>query len=145
MLAIEQVPKPQTVRDVRRFLGMMNLMSKLVLKLADHTQPLRNILLKGRHWTWDYPKQQAFNKVKRILSTATVLALYNPNAETVLSADGSSYGLGAVLLQRQETGDIKPVADQKTAIFLFLGATSQNIAIIIHMYLIMFARDFHIT
>ena len=58
VVAIEQVPEPQTVRDVRWFLGMMNQMSKFIPKLVDHTQvtqPLRDLLLNGRHWTWDYP------------------------------------------------------------------------------------------
>lgn len=38
------------------------------------------------------------------------LALYNTKAETVVSADASSFGLGAVLLQRQEDSHLKPVA-----------------------------------
>ena len=38
------------------------------------------------------------------------LALFNPQLETTVSTDASSYGLGAVLLQKQSAGDIRPVA-----------------------------------
>ena len=55
VVAIEQVPEAQTVRDVQRFLGMMNQMSKFVPKLVDHTQSLRDLLLKRKHWTWGHP------------------------------------------------------------------------------------------
>ncbi|KAJ8004244.1 hypothetical protein DPEC_G00156800 [Dallia pectoralis] len=52
----------------------------------------------------------AFNSIKEELSTPPGLALYNAKAETIVSADASSFGLGAVLLQRQENGHLKPVA-----------------------------------
>ena len=39
-----------------------------------------------------------------------VLALFDPNLETVISADTSSYSLGAVLLQKQVSGHLQPVA-----------------------------------
>ena len=43
------------------------------------------------------------------MSNTPVLAFYDPNRATIVSADASSYGLGGVLLQRH--GDqIKPVA-----------------------------------
>ena len=37
-----------------------------------------------------------------MLSKPTVLALYNKQASTKISADASSYGLGAVLLQKHK-------------------------------------------
>ena len=43
-------------------------------------------------------------------TSSPVLTLFNPKAYTVISADASSYGLGAVLLQRQPQGELKPVA-----------------------------------
>ena len=47
---------------------------------------------------------------KSILTTAPVLALFDPTSETVVSADASSYGLGAVLQQRQPDVTMKPVS-----------------------------------
>ena len=38
------------------------------------------------------------------------MALFNTNYDTVVSADASCYGLGAVLSQRQPDGEFKPVA-----------------------------------
>jgi hypothetical protein len=45
-----------------------------------------------------------------MLTTSPVLALFDPTLDTILSADALSYGLGAVLLQRQPDGEQKPVS-----------------------------------
>ena len=66
-------------------------------------------LYKDQQWIWDHSQQEAFNLVKESLLSTPALALYDPNATTMVSADASSYGLGAVLFQEQRNGDIKPV------------------------------------
>ena len=109
-MAIQKVRTPANVGDVRRFLGMANQMSKFSPNLANMTQPLRELLIKGNQWVWDEPQQRAFQQIKEALITSPVLALFDPNLETVVSADASSYGLGAVLLQKQQSGELKPVA-----------------------------------
>ena len=48
--------------------------------------------------------------MKKALTTAHVLALFDPTRETVVSADASCYGLGATLIQKQPDGAMKPVA-----------------------------------
>ncbi len=54
-------------------------------------------------------QQRAFDLVNDELSKPPVLALYDPNRETAVSAGESSYGLGALL--RQRTDDtLRPVS-----------------------------------
>lgn len=108
--AIRNVPVPTNVGDIRRFLGTVNQMSKFAPNLAEVTKPLRDLLVKGNQWVWGEAQQRAFDEVKRMLTTTPVLALFDPQYNTILSADASSYGLGAVLLQRQPGGELKPVA-----------------------------------
>ena len=97
------------VGDIHQFLGMANQLSKFSPNFADITQPLRGLLAKDRAWVWEEAQEQAFTAMKAALTASPVLALFNPNLEMVLSADTSLYGLGAVLLQRQASGELQPV------------------------------------
>ena len=108
--AIVKFTTPTSVSDVRRFLGMVNQLNKFSANLAEKTQPMRELLVKDNAWVWGEPQQKSFDKVKEALIASPILALFDPNLKSVLSADASSYGLGAVLLQRQTSGESQPVA-----------------------------------
>ena len=108
--AIKEFPPPTNIGDVRRYLGMVNHLAKFVPNLAETTQPLRELLVKNRLWTWTEKQQRAFNKTKELLTLSPILTLFDPNHETAVSADASSFGLGAVLIQKNPKGEYKPVA-----------------------------------
>ena len=102
---------------------MVNQLGKFSPNLAQITQPLHELLKKARIWQWTEAQQQAFNGIKKELSQPTVLCIYDPNAETKISADASSHGLGAVLLKKHDS-EWKPVAYTSR----FLSDTEANYA-----------------
>ena len=107
--AIRQMETPHSVSDLRRFLGMVNQLGKFSSQISELTQPLRELLSTKRAWLWGPDQEQAFHRVKEDLSKPTTLVLYDPQAELKVSADASSFGVGAVLFQR-DGNDWKPVA-----------------------------------
>lgn len=114
--ALANMPACQNVAEVRRFLGMANQLGKFTPRLAQLSHPLRQLLSKGREWCWNDAQQKAFNSIKVELTSPAVLALYNPNFPTCVSADASSFGLGAVIAQKQHTGEWRPVAFQSRSL-----------------------------
>ena len=99
--AIRQMKAPSNVSELRRFLGMVTQQSKFSPHLANATKPLRDLLSSKNQWIWGHDQQRAFESLKRALSSSEVLALYNAGHETIVSADASSYGLGAVMRQHR--------------------------------------------
>lgn len=71
-------------------------MSKYINNYSLHTKPLRDLLRKDTHFTWDENHKLAFQKIKESL----ILRYFDPNLEIVVSVDASMNGLGACLLQQ---------------------------------------------
>ena len=107
---IQQMEAPSNIAELRRFLGMVTYLGKFVSNLSHKVKPLRDLLSAKNEWMWSDSQQNAFSQIKQELSNAPVLALYNPTSDTVVSADASSYGVGAVLMQKQLDHQWKPVA-----------------------------------
>ena len=108
--AIQAMEPPSNMSELRRFLGMVNQLSKFSPGLADKTKPLRDLLSSKNQWMWGHAQDDTLKQIKDALSSSEVLALYDPTRETFLSADASSYELGAVLCQKQPNRDLLPIA-----------------------------------
>ncbi|XP_045537629.1 uncharacterized protein K02A2.6-like [Papilio machaon] len=98
--AITDMPPPKDRPSLERFLGMVNYLSKYIPNYSEEVYPLRCLLKKDSVWCWDRVHEAAVTRVKRLLSGAPVLALYETRAPVLVSVDASARALGAVLLQR---------------------------------------------
>ena len=106
--AILKLPTPKIIADLRRLLGMVNQFGKFSPHVAEITKPLRELLSSRNCWLWGSKHDEAFLKLKEV-TKPSILAHYNPQCEVKISADASSFGLGAALLQK-ENNEWRPVA-----------------------------------
>nr|XP_037290325.1 uncharacterized protein K02A2.6-like [Rhipicephalus microplus] len=98
-----------TVEQVLGLLGDATVFSKQDAT-AKVTAPIRALLNKSATWVWQHEQNAAFEKIKELLTSDRCMAKYHPSYATTVSADASSFGLGAVLLQTQPSGERRPVA-----------------------------------
>ena len=108
--AVSNMSEPTNTTELRRFLGIVNQLMKFCPNLSDITKPLRDLLKKDSAWQWGPEQARAFEDLKCELVSDRVLSMYDPNRETVVSADASSYGAGAVITQKQDDGTYRPIA-----------------------------------
>lgn len=97
--AIRNMPCPKNVKDLERFLGLVNYVGSFVPNLSQKTHILRVLLKKETEWHWSVDHQRTFDELKRCLTTVPVLQYYNLEKPVVISVDASKNGLGACMMQ----------------------------------------------
>jgi hypothetical protein len=106
--AIADYPKPQTVEQLRRFLGMVNFYRAHLGKAADIQRHLSKFLhgTKKRDQSkieWDSEAEQAFEQSKESLQSAVTLSFPLPDVPLALMTDASGTSAGGVLQQKVGT------------------------------------------
>ena len=84
---ISRMDPPKSISDLQRFLGMVNQHGKFSAQISNLTKPLQAHLSSKNMWVWGPEQEQAFSLIKEELVKPTVLALYDPEATTKVSAD----------------------------------------------------------
>ena len=107
--AVAEWPVPQRKKELASFLGLAGYYRKFVEHYAQRAHPLSDLLKKDAAWTWEAKQQQAFEDIKRAMTTGPVLAIPDTNLPFSVYTDSSGFGTGAVLLQDQGNG-LQPCA-----------------------------------
>ena len=108
--AVVNAPHPQSVAEVRSFLGLVNYYHKFLPNLATILHPLNQMLERNYQWDWTDQCEEAFDKVKVMIASDLVLTHYDPNLPLQLACDASPVGIGAVLSHVMPDGTERPIA-----------------------------------
>ena len=100
--AIIDAREPQSASEVRSFLGLANYNARFIPDFATTAEPLRKLTKKGVRFEFGEEQKNAFNELKRRLSNADNLGYFDKDAKTLIIADASPVGLGAILIQEQQ-------------------------------------------
>ena len=103
--AIVNMEPPKNKAELETLLGMVNYLSKFAPNLSQVTSPMWQLLTKNAEFIWDQIQNDAFEKVKCVLTQTPVLAYFDPDKPVTIQSDASKFGLGSILMQ-----DGKPIA-----------------------------------
>ena len=117
--AVTKWPTPQTVYDVRSFLGFVGYYRKFIKNFSKIAKPIREVITglenqskrtaKESFVEWTETANSAFKHLKELCVSTPILAYPDYQLPFVLHTDSSSEGLGAVLYQKQE-GKLRVIA-----------------------------------
>ena len=108
--AILQVPYPRNIKELQAFLGKINFLSRFIPNLAELIRLLNNMLKKDSKVKWTLEAKQAFESIKTALTQAPVLTSPQFDKDFIIFSFASDHTMAAVLLQKDDQGNEKPIA-----------------------------------
>ena len=100
--AVKRMELPQDVETMKSFLGLVNYLNRFSPRLAELSEPLRQICRQNVKFELNQTVHVSFSRTKEEISKNTTLPYFNPNSSTTLQTDASKKGFGAVLLQNSK-------------------------------------------
>ena len=103
-------PTPTSVRETQQFLGFAGYYRRFVQDFAHIARPLHRLTERLATFMWTDECQGSFDELRRVLTSAPVLAYPDFNRQFILDTDASDTGIGAVLSQVDEGGRERVIA-----------------------------------
>jgi hypothetical protein len=95
-----KAPHPQTLKQLRSFLGSANWFARFIPNLHNLVNPLYELTgSKCEKLEWNEKYEKAFQDTKAAMAAPTCLARPDRHRPTKIQVDASDIGMGAVLLQ----------------------------------------------
>ena len=99
--AVRQYPVPESVTEVKSFLGLCSYCRRYVHDFAANARPLHQLTEKTKEFHWNPEAQTASEQLKDCLTSTPILAFPTMKEPFILYADSSQFAIGAVLAQVQ--------------------------------------------
>jgi len=102
VICINNYPTPNSAHGIQKFLGLIGFYRRFIPDVAIHAKPLFELLKKKIKFVWTDRTQEAFDFLKKSLSSLSELHLPDLNLPFIISCDASTVGLGAILQQEKD-------------------------------------------
>jgi hypothetical protein len=110
LAALKDWPTPNSVTDVRAFLGYTNFYRKFLKGYGEGARALTDLTKKDRTFEWTPEAQTAFETIRNKMLERPVLWEPDPEKPYEVECDASNYAIGGQLGQRDKEGRLHPVA-----------------------------------
>ena len=108
--AIKRMHKPARLRNVQKFTGCLASVSRFLSRLGERALPLYQLMKNTSPFEWNGKADEAFQDLKRMLSTAPVLAAPTGKEPLLLYIAATSWAVSTVLVvERPEKGKTQAV------------------------------------
>ena len=100
--AVREWPRPESLHEVRSFLGFCSYYRRFIPKFAEISKPLHKLTEKNQKFLWTKECNDAFETLKEKMVSSPILAHPDFTKPFILDTDASDQAIGAVLSQRIE-------------------------------------------
>lgn len=98
--ALIDLPPPQSVTQVRQFIGLASYFRQFMPKFSQIMKPLYSLMCKNTVFEWKLEHEQICQKVINMLTDELVLTIFDPQHPKELHTDASMDSYGAILLRK---------------------------------------------
>ena len=103
-------PTPKCVKDIQKFLGLVNYYCQFIEDFASIARPLHDMVKKDKRWEWTEKQEGAFRELKKRFIKEPVLVAPDLDKKMRMEVDASDYAMGGVLSMECKDGLWRPVA-----------------------------------
>jgi hypothetical protein len=84
---LEKWQYPETVKGIQSFLGFTNFYRRFIREYGRIAKPLLRLTRTNVPWSFDQECREAFDKIKELVMSDTVLRYYNPALKSIIKTD----------------------------------------------------------
>lgn len=97
--ALREMETPKTMAELESLIGLVRFSGRFVPNLSHYLEPLTRLMRGKKEFLWNSEQDEAFLRIKSMLTENSALANYDPKKPVTLECDASQKGLGGVLIQ----------------------------------------------
>ncbi|XP_075473305.1 putative mitochondrial protein AtMg00860 [Primulina tabacum] len=97
--AVRELSVPKSLTEICSFLGLAGYYRKFIQGFSNIAVPLTALTKKNARFIWRSNCQESFEKLKQVLTSASVLSMTSGQGEYVLYTDALRLGLGTVMME----------------------------------------------